>query len=121
MLGIKKETLPKTTGLIARMNGKNGNGKLTGKLLDYLENKYNLLPHDMVNLRVVKSKGSLGKIPACLLRVYDQETSVRNGVHIRLYNDLDKRPDLILYEGYILEGGFVYITKRDSSIMCQTP
>ena len=119
MLGIMKESSHKKTRLVSRKNGKNGNGKLSGKLLDYLESKYQLLPQDMLSLRTVNSKGSLGNLTAYFIRVYDQETASRNGIYIKTYYDLDKRPNLILYKGYILENDFVYITKCDINVVCQ--
>ncbi len=111
MLGIMKKSSHKNTGLVSRVSEKNGNGKLSAELMDYLERKYKLLPWEMLSLRVVKSRGSLGKLKAYYIRVYDQEMSVRNGAYIKTYNDLDKIPELILYNGYILESGFVHITK----------
>jgi len=120
MLGIMKVSLHKNTRPVSRMNGKNGNGKLSAKLLDYLESKYQLLPQDMLSLRVVKSKGSLVNQTAYYIRVYDQDKSARNGAYIKTYNDLDRRPNLILYNGYILENDFVYITKCDTNVVYQT-
>ena len=116
MLGIVKESLYKNTRLVSR---KYGNRKLSGKLLDYLENKYQLLPRDMLSLRTVSSKGSLGHLTAYFIRVYDQETASRNGIYIKTYNDLDKGPSLILYSGYILENDFVFITKCDINTVRQ--
>ena len=120
MLGIMKVSLHKNTRPISRKNEKNSNGRLPVKLLEYLENKYLLCPQDMLRLRVVKSNGSLGSLAACFIRIYDQETAVRNGIYIRTYSDLDKRPNIILYNGYILEDNFVYITKYDANIVYQT-
>lgn len=117
MLGIMKESLHKNTRLVFRKKGKNLNGKLSGKLLEYLESKYQLLPRDMLSLRTVYSKGSLGNLRAYFIRVYDQETASRNGIYIRTYNDLDRRPSLILYSGYILENDFVFITKCDINVV----
>ena len=120
MLGISKVSLRKNTRPVSRVNVKNGNRKLSAKLLDYLESKYQLLPEDMLSLRVVSSKGSLGNLPACFIRVYDQAMSASNGIHIGTYNDLDQRPNLILYSGYILENDFVYITKYGTNIVYHT-
>ena len=112
MLGITLDGSLRTKSRMASVkNGKNGSGRLSGKLLDYLEHKYQLLPKDMLSLRVVKSKGSLGNQTVYYIRVYDQDESARNGINIKTYNDLDRRPNLILYDGYILENNCVYITK----------
>lgn len=120
MLGIMRESLHTNTRLVSRRNGKNGNGKLSAKLLDYLESKYQLLPRDMLSLRAVKSKGSLGNLPVYFIRVYDREASARNGIHVKTYHDLDKKPALILYSGYILENDSVYVTKYDTDVVYQT-
>jgi hypothetical protein len=119
MLGITKKSSHKNTGLVSRAKGRSGNGKLSAELLGYLENKYKLLPWEMLGLRVVKSRGSLGNLKAYFIRVYDQELSARNGAYIKTYNDLDKIPELILYNGYILESGFVYITKYGTNVVSQ--
>jgi hypothetical protein len=119
MLGIIKESLHKNTRLVSGKKGKNGNGKLSRKLLDYLESKYQLVPRDMLSLRTVYSKGTLGNLTAYFIRVYDQEAASTNGVDIKTYNDLDKRPSLILYSGYILENDFVFITKCDINVVRQ--
>ncbi len=119
MLGIMKKSSHKNTGLVSRANGRNGNGKLSAELLDYLERKYKLLPWEMISLRVVKSKGLLGKLSVRYIRVYDQEMSVRDGYCIKTYGDLDKRPDLILYNGYISTNGFVYVTKYGTNVVSQ--
>jgi len=120
MLSIMKVSLHKNIRPISGKNKKNRNGRLTAKLLEYLESKYLLCPQEMLRLRVVQSTGLLGNRAACFIRIYDQETSVRNGIFIRTYEDLDKRPDIILYNGYILENNFVYITKCDTNIVYQT-
>ena len=119
MLGIMKESLHKNTRLVFRKKGKNLNGKLSGKLLEYLESKYQLLPRDMLSLRAITSHGSLGNLTACFIRVYDQETASRNGICIKTYDDLDKQPNLILFNGYILENDFVFITKCDINTVRQ--
>jgi len=120
MLGIIKVSLHKNTRPISGKNEKKSKGRLPVKLLEYLESKYLLCPREMLRLRVVQSRGFLGNRAACFIRIYDQEASVRNGIFIRTYEDLDTRPDLILYNGYILEDNFVYITKCDTNILYRT-
>jgi hypothetical protein len=120
MLGIIKVSLNKNTRPVSLVNVKNGNRKVSAKLLDYLESKYQLLPEDMSTLRVVSSNGSLGNLAACFIRVYNQEMSTRNGIHIGTYKDLDQRPNLILYSGYILENDFIYITKYGTNVVYHT-
>ena len=119
MLGITKKTSYKNTGLVSRANKDNGSGKLSAELLDYLERKYKLLPWEMISLRVVKSKGLLGKLSVRFIRVYDKEMSEKNGYCIKAYSDLDNRPNLILYSGYIFTNGFVYLTKYEDSVISQ--
>jgi hypothetical protein len=119
MLGITRQSLHIRPRLVSRENLKNSNGKLSSKLLDYLESKYKLMPWQMLSLRVVKSKGFLGNRPAFFIRIYDHKTAAKNGVYIKAYYDLDKRPDLILYKGYILENDFIYISKCDTGVAHQ--
>ena len=120
MLGIKKVLLHKNTSPISGKKEKNNSGRLPVKLLEHLESKYLLCPQEMLRLRVVRRKGLLGNRAAWFIRIYDHETSVRNGVFIRTYQDLDKQPDIIQFEGYILENNFVYITKHDENILSRT-
>lgn len=105
----------KTTRADTKVNGKNGKGRLSAKLLDYLERKYQLRPQDMLNLKVVYSGGHLGNLPAYLVRIYDRRASTN---FVKTYHDLDNYPQLILYYGHILKDGFVYIAKcgQDSAI-----
>jgi hypothetical protein len=100
----------------ARVNHKNGNGRLSGKMLEYLERKYQLSPQDMLHLRVVYSASSWGKLPARFIRIYDQRT-LTNG--IRTYEDLENHLELILYQGHILNNDFVYVTKCDTNAVYQ--
>lgn len=107
MLGISKTSTHKVTGKATKVNG-----KLSAKLLDYLEIKYQLRPQDMSNLRAVYRGGHLGNLSLYLIRIYDQGKSPN---FIKTYNDLDNYPNFILYAGHILDDGFTYITKCDTN------
>jgi hypothetical protein len=104
------------SGEVTRVSRKNGNGKLSGKMLDYLERKYQLSPQDMLNLRAVYSESWLGNMPACFMRIYDRRAL---NDCIKTYSDLENYPDLILYNGHILGNGFVYVTKCNTRLVCQ--
>jgi len=88
---------------------RNGNGRLPANVLAYLEKKYHLLPQDMLNLRLVKCKGTLGRLPAQFVRIYNQVEAYNNGLNIKKYNDLTKYPDIALYDGYIIPNGPVHL------------
>ena len=105
-----------TNEKVARANHKNGNGRLSGKMLNYLEKKYQLGPQDMLNLRAAYNESSWGRLPARFVRIYDQRIPT-NG--IKTYEDLGNYPELILYKGHILNNDFVYITKCDTNVVCQ--
>ena len=116
MFGIMKVSSSKTSKPISKICRKSGNIRLSKQLLDYLERKYQLLPHDMLNLRELRCEGSLGNIPTSFVQIYDQRMLINA---ITTYNDLEKHPDLVLYAGYILQNGYIYITKRDVKVIYQ--
>jgi len=94
---------------------RNGHGRLPGRLLDYLEREFHLLPRDMLNLRSVEMSGSVYRQPARLVRIYDRLASGGSGVSVRSYTDLDKHSELILYSGYILGNGAIRLTRQTNS------
>ena len=82
-------------------------------VLAYMEKEYCLLPKDMVALRCVRRRGSFGGLPAYFVRVCDQVMAHEQGVILEGYRDLDKHPELVLFEGHVLESGPVYLRKND--------
>ncbi len=82
-------------------------------MLDYLEKEFHLLPKDMVALRCVRRRGSFGGVPANFVRICDQVTASERGIMVRGYRDLDKHPELVLFEGHVFSGGMVCLKKRE--------
>ena len=83
-------------------------------MLDYLEREFHLLPKDMVALRCVRRRGSFGGVPASFVRICDEVRASERGVTVRSYRDLDKYPELVLFEGHVFPGGTVYLEKREA-------
>ena len=85
-------------------------------VLAYLEKKFWLLPRDMVALRCVRRRGSFGGLPANFIRICDQAMACEQGIIIKGYRDLDKHPDLVLFEGHIFQDGTVHLRRRKSTV-----
>lgn len=86
-------------------------------VLACLEKEFCLLPKDMATLRCVSYQGPLGRLPAIPVRVYDQARAYGQGIIVRDYHDLDKRPEFVLFEGYILKDGTVHLRKKEGSFL----
>jgi hypothetical protein len=117
MFGSLKTSTHKVKKTENKASSKNGNGRLSAKLLDYLERKYQLSPQDMLNLMAVYTGGHLGNLPAYFVRIYDKRTL--NNL-VKNYHDLDNYPNLIQYNGHILKDGFTYITECDTNAVLQS-
>ena len=82
-------------------------------VLDYLEKEFHLLPKEMAALQYVERRRSIGRLHAHFIRVCDRVVAQERGISIRGYRDLDKYPELVLFEGYVLEGGLVHLRKKE--------
>ena len=89
-------------------------------VLACLETEFCLLPKDMVLLRCVGRRRSLGGLPAIFVRVYDPVTAFEQGIIIKDYRDLDKHTKLVLFEGYILKDGTVHLRKGEGVFLQRT-
>jgi len=85
-------------------------------VLPYLEKEFRLLPKDMLSLRSVSCPGLFGGMPVNLVRLCDRAKAYEQGIIVKGYYDLDKHPELVLFEGYILKSGTVHLRKKELTV-----
>jgi hypothetical protein len=117
MVDLLKALLNRTT---TSVKGMNGHRRLPGRVLDYLERKFQLHPQDMLTLRAVKRRGLLGNLPATFIRIYDQALLERNGISIKSFRDLDRHAAVLLYHGYILDNNMVHLTRGKTAFALES-
>ena len=115
MATLFKSLLGKVTGGDKRSAGRNGSRQLAENVLAYLKEEFRLLPIDVVALRCVSHRGSFAGMPAKFIRIFDGVKACEQGVAVESYRDLDKHPELVLFEGHILGVGTVCLTKTKSA------
>lgn len=82
-----------------------------GKILSHLEEEHRVAPEEMLSFRCLILPGYFGGFPVNGVRVYNYRESYKKGVIINNYHDLNKYPELIAYEGYILHTGLVHLRR----------
>jgi hypothetical protein len=91
----------------------NGNArKLSPQVKAYMERKFDLIPEYLQQLRCFEHQGVFKENPVIYLRIFSPWRTKERGVTPMAYADLDRYPELILYEGHIAENGAVYVADR---------
>jgi len=85
-------------------------------MLPYLEREFHLLPKDMAALQCVGRRGALGGLPVNFVRVCNRAMAREQGIIIKGYHDLDKHPELVLFEGHMFKGGTVHLRKKEPMV-----
>jgi hypothetical protein len=67
---------------------------------------------DPATLLVMHSKGSYSGRNVSYFRVFDPRRATDRGLQLRVYDDLDKHPDLILGSGHVERDGAVVLNRR---------
>lgn len=70
----------------------------------------------MAALQCVVQRGSLGGLPVNFVRLCDRTMTHERRVNVKSYRDLDKHPELVLYEGHIFKEGIVHLKKRGATV-----
>ena len=110
--------LGRVVGWEKRAVERKGHIRWPDNVLACLEKEFRLLPKDMATLRCVSYQKPLGGgLPAIPVRVYDQARAYGQGIIVIDYRSLDKRPDLVLFEGYILKDGTVHLRKKEGNFL----
>ena len=81
---------------------------------DYLKEKFDLSPEDMMPLQCVTISGSFGGHTVSIVRIFDCVEAAKHGVIVRSYHDLDEHLKLIAFEGYAFENGPVHLYRKKS-------
>ena len=87
-------------------------GKLSPQVKAYMERKFDLIPEYLQQLRCFEHQGVFKEKPVTYLRIFSPWLAKERGVVPTSYADLDRYPELILYEGHIAENGEVYVADR---------
>ena len=98
MVKLNKSLLTEVVNQCKATKGKNDRVQWPERVIDYLKKNFYLLPKDLVALRYVWRKRLFGKLPARYIIIYDYARACEHGIVIKGYRDLDKYPDLVLFE-----------------------
>lgn len=85
-------------------------------MLACLEEKFHLLPKDMAVLQCIGHKRWLAGSPVSFVRIFDRAKAYGQGIIVEDYHDLNKHPELVLFEGHILKNGTVHLRKKESTV-----
>jgi hypothetical protein len=80
--------------------------------LSCLERRFHLSPGEMLTLGAVERRGPLGAQSVRYIRIFDRAETSRKNVRATSYHDLDKHPEVIAFEGYVVPGGQAYLKLR---------
>lgn len=75
---------------------------IEGELFGYMISRHGITLDELQNLKRVEREVVLGNKPLgiILIRIFNPDTAKEKGVTINSYSNLDKHPELILYEGH---------------------
>lgn len=113
MVNKLKSLLSKVTFWGQHLTSINGYAQWPENVLPYLENKFHLLPKDMVYLQCTRYQKARNSMPMSFIRIFDRVKAYEQGVMIKQYHNLDEHPELVLFEGHILKSGAVYLKKKE--------
>jgi len=111
-----ESVLTRVFGLGKKPMERNDYVQWPANMLPYLEKEFHLLPKDMAALLCVGRRGSLRGLPVNFVRVCNRATAHEQGIIIRGYHDLDKHPELVLFEGHIFKGGTMHLRKKEPMV-----
>jgi len=86
--------------------------KLSPQVKAYMEHKFDLIPEYLSELRCFQHQGLLKEKPVTYLRIFNPWLAKERGIEPKAYADLDRYPELVLYEGHVAENGEVYMADR---------
>ena len=109
-----KSLLKKPASWGQRLTTMNGHIQWPENVLGYLENEFHLLPKDMACLQCIRDRRVHNGIPMSFIRIVDRMETYEQGVSTKQYHDFDEHPELVLFEGHILENGTVYLKKKEN-------
>jgi hypothetical protein len=85
--------------------------QLSSNVRDFLNKEYLIPPAEMDNMEMVGYNETYGGFPSRSVRVFDQNAVKAKGLTINEYHELDAHPELVLFEGHIVQGKNVALTK----------
>ena len=85
-------------------------------VLPYLEERFHLLPKEMAKLQCVGCRGSVGRLPVVLIRIWDRAEAYQRGITVKRYQDLDGYPELMRFEGHVFRDGLVHLRNGETIV-----
>ncbi|HEY33602.1 MAG TPA: hypothetical protein G4O10_10945 [Dehalococcoidia bacterium] len=96
--------------------GRNGHSrKLPRPIHDFMRRRFGVLPEYLENLRCFEFEGVVNddkKVKR--YRIYSPTKAQQQKIDITALFDLERHPDMLLYEGYIDKEGRAYVADRRS-------
>jgi len=93
-----------------------GPRKLPKPVHDYMRQRFGALPEYLETLQCFEFEGAVNGKKARRFRIYSPGSARQKKVRIAQLSDLEKNPELLLYEAYIDEEGKAYVADRRSPL-----
>ena len=98
-------------------HGRNGRPKkLPRSINDYMRQRFGVLPEYLESLRCFELEGEVCDKKVIRYRIYSPSKAQQQKIVIAKLLDLEKYPDMLLYEGYIDKEGKAYVADRRKSL-----
>ena len=97
---------------LAKKPGGNGHKRLPEDLHDHLRKEFRLTGEDMASFCCVCQQGKFAGLPVRYVRIFDHNSASKLGTTVAKYTDLDKKPELVLFDGHIFKSGAVCLNKK---------
>jgi len=85
-------------------------------VLHYMKRRFMLPTPYASSLRCFETEGNHQGERVTKLRIFSPAMAGRFGLTMKVISDLDRHPEVLLFEGYIDRGGRVYVADRRSSV-----
>jgi hypothetical protein len=86
-------------------------------LMNYMTKKLNIPETDLYKMKIARCPAKFNGAPATVYRFFSNEEATKKGFTINDYASLDEHPEMILYEGYHVQGkdGEIAVQKRNGA------
>jgi hypothetical protein len=86
--------------------------RLPKAIQDYMRHRFILLPEYLELLRCFEHDGQVNGKQVKRISIFSPDKAQEKQILIRTRQDLEKHPDMLLYEGYIDSYGNAYVADR---------
>jgi hypothetical protein len=117
---MAERTITANTGKAIKNQIKTTKGDVEGfdrGVWKYMKNQLKLKDADILKMKQARCPAKVNGKAANVFRLFDPEIAKEKGITVSDYEALNKYPELILYEGYRIQGrdGEIVIQKRSSA------